>query len=312
MKNNFFYLILIFILASCEDIFEKNIEDITVVLLAPANNLQTEKNTHTFWWEEIKRARNYNLQIVKGTFNSVQELVLDTHLVFEKFDYTLTPGSYQWRVRAYNNGSTTLFSTFSLQIDSTYDLTQQQVVLISPADNYVTNLTQPVFKWDELYNATTYRFEIHTSNWSGAFAASPQLLSSGTYTPSIQLPEGYYEWGVQAINNTSASAFTTRKILIDTTSPGTPILISPSNNSILANAPFTLTWNRITDSGSSLSDSLCIYSDTNLTNTVKCILKSSTNHSDSLGTGNYFWRVRTIDAAGNKSSYSSVWKFSIQ
>ncbi|GIK68919.1 MAG: hypothetical protein BroJett020_02140 [Bacteroidota bacterium] len=312
MQNNFMIMVLLICLTACTDIFEKNLEKQTVILLSPANNLQTELSSHTFWWEEIKQARNYNLQVVKGSFAQVQALVLDTHIVDEKFSFVLQPGIYQWRVRAYNNGSSTAFSTFTLQIDSTYDLSQQQVVLIAPSNNFITNNPLPTFQWYELYNANTYRFEIHTTNWSGSLAESPQLLSGGSYTPALALPEGTYEWGVQALNNTSASPFSTRTLVIDTTSPGIPMLVSPLTNAILPNALFTFTWNRAVDNGSTLTDSLSIYADTNLTNLVKAVYSVTTSYADSLGTGNYFWRVRTFDAAGNKSGYSLVRKFTIQ
>jgi hypothetical protein len=311
-RNIFYFVTCLVFLSSCTDVFEKNMEKQTVILLAPANNLQTDISTHTFWWEEVKHARYYNLQLVKGSFSNILSLELDTHLTSEKFTYTLLPGSYQWRVRAYNNGSSTAFSVFSLQIDSTSDLSQQQVVLIAPANQFVSNNTQPIFQWYELYNAESYRFEIRTPNWNGVLAISPQIISAASYTPSIPLPEGLYEWGVQALNNASASAFSKRSIHIDTTAPGKPTLIAPINNAQLPDAPFTFSWNRAADSGSTLHDSLYIFADTNLTNLVKSVGILFTSHSDSLGQGNYFWRVITYDAAGNKGIPSDTRKTTIQ
>lgn len=90
MQNNFMIMVLLICLTACTDIFEKNLEKQTVILLSPANNLQTELSSHTFWWEEIKQARNYNLQVVKGSFTQVQALVLDTHIVDEKFSFCIT------------------------------------------------------------------------------------------------------------------------------------------------------------------------------------------------------------------------------
>jgi len=74
----------------------------------------------------------------------------------------------------------------------------------------------------------------------------------------------------------------------------------------------TLFWNRGTETGSSITDSLYIYNDSLMTNLNTGIYTTGTSYSDSLGVGSYFWRVRSIDAATNKSNYSALNKFTIQ
>src|SRR5688572_12340162 len=112
-------------LSSCEDFFEPNLEKKDVVIIAPANGTVSSSFTQTFWWEELKGAEEYTLQIVKPTFSSVQQLILDTNVNGTKFYYTLQPGVYQWRLRAINNSSETDFVTYNLEIDSTLNLSGQ-------------------------------------------------------------------------------------------------------------------------------------------------------------------------------------------
>lgn len=55
-------------MTACNDIFEKNIEDSLVNLLSPTDSAHTQNATITFWWDEVKYANKYNLQIVTPNF----------------------------------------------------------------------------------------------------------------------------------------------------------------------------------------------------------------------------------------------------
>lgn len=311
IKYFFLLIILPSFLTSCKDVFEEDISEDSIVIVSPPNNLETNQSTITFWWNELDGARKYNLQIVSKTFSYVERLVLDTNVTTDRFQVYLEPGEYQWRIKGFNNGSETPYTTLSLKIDSTSDLSQEQVILISPTDNYSTNETNPVFSWYQLYNADDYRFEIRTPDWNGSLALNPEIVTGGNYTPTT-LPEGTYEWGVQAQNSISNTPFSVRKITVDRTNPGTPTLLSPANQSLISNSAFSFSWNRITDSGTAIQDSLTVYSDSVLTTQVKSYFTSLTTQTDSLGTGKYYWRVRSIDQAGNKSNYSQVFSFTVQ
>ena len=91
-----------------------------------------------------------------------------------------------------------------------------------------------------------------------------------------------------------------------------PVLVSPNNNDILPDTTNTLYWDRGTITGSTIKDSLFIYSDTSMVNLVRGIYTANTSYSDSLGVSDYYWRVLSIDAAGNRSAYSPLRKFTIQ
>lgn len=313
-----FILILIFpfIFFNCKDIIEEDIEEETVVLLAPANGLQTVVVSHTFWWEPVDGADNYNLQIVTPSFSNLESLVADTNLSNVQFQYTLNPGNYEWAVRAYNSASSTDFTVFVLTIDSTPDLSAQQVVLNSPSNNTATGDSTITFRWYELYNAEDYRLEIHTPDWDGQSVINPQIIDGTEYT--VYLDENFYTWGVQAQNATSSSPYTTRDLIVDRTAPNTPVLLSPDddeviNDSTLTNSTITFQWKRGANSGSAIYDSLYLYADEALT-----ILEYSEYLSDTIfsyemdAAGDYFWFVRSIDAADNYSAYSSTFKFTYE
>src|SRR5688572_21362995 len=120
----FFIVLIITGNFSCfKDIIEPDISKENVVLLSPKNNDTTTVLTHLFWWNEVEDAINYNLQIVKPSFTTAQQLILDSNVNANKFPVTLQPGTYQWRVKAKNGSSETPYSEIrTLRIDSTANL----------------------------------------------------------------------------------------------------------------------------------------------------------------------------------------------
>ena len=296
----------------CYDFIEEDIDDEIVSLLAPANNLTTIQLTHTFWWDWIDGAESYNMQLVEGSFGSVTKFLIDTTISKNKFEYTLYPGVFQWRVKGMNNGSETYYTKFSLTVDSSLDINSQQLILSSPTDNYITNNNNITFNWNSLLNADDYLIEVHENYWGGNLVYGPQLTTGNSY--NITLPEGTLVWGIQGRNSTSntSTAFSTRTLIIDTTAPNIITLVTPANNTILNNVYNTYTWTQGANTGTALIDDISFYSDAAATNLIKTIQAVGTSHQDSLGIGTFYWRVKSTDAAGNIGVASNIRKVTIQ
>lgn len=312
MKQLFKYLcfmaIVSLLITSCKDIIEEDLDGKNVVLTAPQDCLKTEALTQNFWWEEVYGALKYNLQIASPSFSNIQELTLDSNLTKTQYQFTLHPGTYQWRVRAFNGSSTTLYTTYNLIIDSTANLSSQQVVLITPTGSFATTQTTVTFKWYELYNARDYRFELHSPDWDGELVYNPEIVNGTELT--LTLDEGNYAWGVQAQNSSSSSMFTSRILYIDNTVPLTPQLLTPASADSVSGSSVYFSWKRGANSGSPISDSLYVASDSTFTNLKLNALLSDTTYTwTTATTGNYYWRVKSIDAAGNKSAFSGKYKF---
>jgi hypothetical protein len=120
MKTSFLYRLFFFLslafLASCIDIFENDLSNSKVELLAPADEIITTELSNIFWWNYMEGALWYELQVVTPQFSNVTSLKLDTTIENNNFQFSLQPGVYQWRVRAFNGSSSTDFSTNSLTI----------------------------------------------------------------------------------------------------------------------------------------------------------------------------------------------------
>lgn len=299
--------------SSCEDIIEKDITKKELVLIAPGDNLRTSIASQTFWWEELAGARTYNLQIVSPSFESVEIVLADTFLTKNKFVINLFPGKFEWRLKAQNGSYESAYVLRAIEIDSTFDLKTQKIILTSPTDGANLNSASILFRWQKLYNADTYNIEVHEADWSGNIAYSLLSIINDTLTVK-NLKDGVYYWGIKAWNRNSATDFSTHKITIDRVAPGAPSLLTPLNKANFQQLPVNLTWNRAADSGSPLSDSILVSSDS-LFRTSKIIVAKivqDTKLDNAVqDTGTYFWRVKSVDAAHNQGQFATARRFKV-
>jgi hypothetical protein len=312
-RNNIVFIFLIAILAtSCSLIFEPDLSNKKVTLLAPADCTRTPTQTQTFWWDYVPDAEGYNLQIVSPTFDTITTLIADTNMTGNKFVGTLYPGRYKWGVSAYNHNSSTDYSVFTLIIDTTSSLTSQKVRLISPPNGTNTNILKILFHWETIPIATSYQIDIRDSTWTGQSVINPTYTNYDTITFTLQ--EGSYIWGVRALNDNSFTIeWMNFQLILDATPPGIPNLISPGyDGDTLNNSPYEVEWTHPAYSLSAISDSLIISSDSLFTvpGIKESVFLNTTSHSVSfLPDGKYYIKVKSIDAAGNKSDYCHVRKF---
>ncbi len=290
--------------ACTKDFIEKDLSKKHITVLAPPNGYSTTTNSITFWWEETEGANEYNIQIVKPSFSWVQLLVCDTMVEGTKFTYTLVPGTYQWRIRCLNGSSDGPFTTLDLTVDSTANISGQTLVLKSPAANYFTKTVTNTFKWDTLYNAADYRFQVINLQNSATVTDITTQADSFSYT----LAEGQYKWQVRGQNATSNTLYSSRNITIDLTPPTVSTLLLPTHKDTVS-SPDTLTWSR---NSSAMADSLFIYPDSLISSPQVQIYTLNTSYIFSSGNGDYFWRLKSRDQAGNWSSWSTLRKFWIQ
>jgi len=309
------------ILVSCNDFFVRDISSQQVVLTSPSDSTVTTLYTQEFVWEELNGADNYQLQIAYPSFSSIQFFVLDTVVTDNRLTYTLSPGTYQWRVRATNSSYESQYSNpFTITIDTTSDLTFQLVALNSPAAGIFLNDTTPTFSWQSMSIATSYNIIIKTgSSWTTGTTVLSDTVSINNYTLSAAqyLAEGNYIWGVRAINAISyTQSYSTRTFGVDKTNPPTVSLLLPTNNSLQSTGQVTFTWTQPADLGTDPSprtDSIYLFSDTSMVNLIYRDATTTPSVTRTLtGIGMYRWYVISFDAAGNSSDTSSKFKFTLQ
>ena len=292
-----FYL---YMFVGCDDIIEPDLTNKEVFLTAPGDSIRTKFSTQTFMWEPVKGALSYRLRIVRPSFNHIEQITLDSAVTATRFTVNLVPGAYEWGVSAQNGSSATAFFIRTLQIDSTSDLRSQKVTLSTPVNGFATNANNVRFGWGLLYNATSYYIELRPSNGS-----SP-IFSKTTTNDTVNIsniPEGSYVWAVKASNQNTSTDFSTQTILIDLTAPGSPTLSSPGNRTTISVWPVLLSWKRI-ETGAKFYDSVYVAIDTLFTHKILSQRVDTTFLSVTFTQDTtYFWKVKTIDAAGNVSGF---------
>lgn len=293
---------------SCNDFFEKDISEEVVDLIIPTNNDTSSTNNVHFKWNELAGASFYNLQIVKPSFTNINEFVLDSNINGDEFYYVLSPGNYQFKIRGENSAYQSLYTgPYTLVVDSVSDLTNQVVPLLSPVDLIYSNASNFTFSWQSVYSAVTYEFQLRAGADFGSSGtilhSAPGIYGTAYSTPAGLFPtEGSYAWGVKAVNQTSSSAFSDGTIYIDLTAPNSPLSVSPNHGASFADT-VVLKWSVGADPGtinSPVSRYIQIASDTLFTN----VLQTYTISVDTLqhvftNSGTYWWRVYTLDQAGN-------------
>lgn len=312
MKNKiliFVSLTITFAAASCgDDFIEKNLKKQKITVLSPTNNYVSSSTSIIFWWEEVKGADEYKLQVVSPSFINIQSLVLDTTISNDKFIYGFDPNSsYQWRIKAVNSSSETEYAIFNFSIDSTLDLTNQMVQLISPEDDFASDQFSQKFQWQKLAVADDYRFEILNSLNALIATISPLTSDTVSYTFST---EGTYNWRVQAhSNNGTSSAYSiVNTIIIDKTAPQVSSPTLPAYNDT-ASSPVALQWERFEDT---IKDSIFIAADSLFVTVIKQDIATVTVYNfTTTSPVHYFWRLKSTDKAGNWSGFSIYSKFRV-
>lgn len=296
----------------CSDILVPDLSKEVVALKGPVSGLESSQQTLTFWWEELDlNVDGYRLEIVSPSFDSVVQLIAQVEITEgNTSEESLSAGVYQWTVIGYNANSETKPMLYDLIVkdDSTANLGSQNLALVEPVENLVTNATNINFLWQELEDASAYKIQVASPDFSNStFFVVNETVLTDNY--SAILTEGEYRWRVRAENETSISSYTERTLTIDLTPPEAPQLLNPIANDSIS-LPVMLTWE--VDPQSKM-DTLYVYADENLD---VLVLKQATTATFFELNGltemeDYYWRLRSVDEAGNTGDYSASQRFYI-
>lgn len=316
IKNKLLLLLFTVAFFSCDDILEEDITNDMITATYPVNNEVIESNVVNFQWNRLDGADDYRVQI----FSTSQNMILDSLVSTNSFVYNLNPGNYQWRVRGENFAYQTAYTfPFSFSMVETDDLTNQVVQLISPSEGIYTQIITPVFTWSNINAADYYELElVNVTNGNQIIHQESDIddtsysLNSGIITLDAQ-----YKWRIKAVNSETESNFSERTFYIDRTAPNQPQNISPQNEaSVTVNNPVDFEWSISDDSGAVTSPITYVIEIATNQNFSSIIETSGTSTPDYqytfTATGNYYWRIKATDLAGNTSANSSYFKITAE
>lgn len=304
-------LMLLVTIAGCKDVFEEDLSDVTVTLISPGNGVETDQLQQLFSWEFVEDAIDYRIQIVKPNFAAIEKLELDSFTVNTNYSITLTPGVYEWRVKAFNGSSETAWTTSSFSIDSTNNISSITVQLESP--NIYSNESRPTFSWEDIDIAEYYLFEIYENSFDGGNSILPiQKTSTNSLRADDDLEEGTYEWGVSAASGLNQTLVSIQTLVIDQTDPTTPNLEEPEDDAISSDTTgITFSWQDPQDNGSPLRSYLEIYNNASGTDRHLSDTTSDFSSIQDLDAGIYYWRVYFEDRASNEGNASELFKLTV-
>ena len=266
MKINYSILIIAALIiiqtSSCDDILIDSLEEQKVELVTPPNNFTTLNQTQYFFWETMEDATEYELRIAYPNFENPIEIVVNETLTENNYSVSLLPGTYEWRVKASNNASSTKeFEVRTLHILTDSTLTNQTVNILSPNDNLLTNDGTISILWQPLVLAGRYRVQVAQPDFShSSFIIMDDTTNNDFYT--LNLTEGNYQMRVRAENAQSNSNYSLISFEIDQTAPTVPVLTTPTDNDT-STTSIQLEWT--SDATASL-DTVYVYQDAQFLN----------------------------------------------
>ena len=275
----------------------------TVTLASPSNGASTADPTPTLSWYSASGANTYILQLDENpSFSSVNYQVETSST-----SHTLPPildGTHYWRVRAKDLAGN-LGSWSSVRYFIQDDTPPGSPILSTPVDGTITNDNTLYFSWGVVTTAVQYHLQIDETI---TFSSPINYYTSGTSISPPALGQGVWYWRVQAkdsLNNWGSYSIPW-DFIIDQTPPGTPMLLTPADDTIDSDATPTLTW---TSASGANQYQLQIDDNPSFTSPTNYYTAGISFTLPTIANDEWFWHIRAIDAAGNYGSYSSTFSF---
>lgn len=304
-------IFLIYELTSCSEFVEKDLKNEWVYAVSPLDFSIINTQTPILSWQKVKGADSYNLKVYRMAkqYGAALELVVDTNVRTTQYTQSLKSGYYKWDIYAQNSSSQSGLSTFRFQIDSVSDITFQRITLKSPADNHVTDTLSQTFEWEPVSAATDFNIQIYEFN--NPTAIFTKLTGKNATTATFEFPNATktYIWRVAAQSGNLSSPYSERRITIDTSHVGIPVIIAPKDDtSSIHKNPVTLSWKSV---GNASNYQLEIAKDTLRPADTTALLDAKTLSLDyyrSELSKIYYWRMKALRNK-NSSAFTKWWSF---
>ena len=306
-NTTFLMILSLTALLSCDDVLEEDITNDNMQIISPTEGTIISGNTASFSWHSLDGADDYRIQIL----NNQQQYIVDSLVGNTSFSYILNPGNYQWRVKGKNFAYETAYTfPVNFSMEASDELSNQNIVLLTPSANLYTNNDNHNFTWNGIPSAETYTFEIIKNlNGQQTILQEPTLTTT-SFNPNASTfnEDAEYIWKVKAVNATSETVFSQRSLFLDRESPNQPALVSPADQETTSTMTVTFNWTNGADTGniqSQITNTIEIASDINFNTLIHT--SNTINNSyqyDFTSVGTYYWRVIAKDGALNISDPS--------
>jgi hypothetical protein len=216
-------------------------------------------------------------------------------------------------------------SEYSTPFVVTYDNTAPSVpVLTWPIGGVSINNNKPLMQWDDSTDTgsgvTGYEYQVYyncsdssnvPSSCSGYYKYPLPIINSELQAG--QTPDGTYYWQVRAEDNAGNYSDWSglEKVIIDTQAPTAPTLVAPLNNSVVNGTSLTNSWSTVGDAVKYIYESYYNSSATSLRWHQEFNAPTTSKTATGVADTTFWWRVKAVDAAGNESAWSNLWKVTV-
>lgn len=283
------------------------------ILTLPGNGATNVSLTPTFEWQPSAGATTYQIQVaINPNFNptsiDVPGLTSTQYVVTPQ--QQLAPGTgYYWRVRAWNQGGFSDWST--IWSFSTVPSPPNPPTLQLPPNNATGVSLTPLMQWSLVFGATAYRLQIATdANFANTIHEVTITAIQYNVPPGVLGGNTTYYWHVAAQNSGGWGSYSAPfHFTTQIGPPAAPILAAPPDGDTTVSRFPLLDWNDVpgtttyrvqvaTDAG------FANLVQNNVTNVSQFQVTQSVLQSNTW----YYWRVNATNNGGT-GAWSVTWHF---
>jgi YD repeat-containing protein len=271
--------------------------------LVPVTPDPTSNRRPSLGWGSVTDASSYRVQLsIEAGFTSpLADTTVSSPLFIPASD--LPEGRIYWRVASKDAAANQ--SAFSAADDFLVDTTAPAVPVLVPVAPDPTSNRRPNLGWGAVADASSYRVQVSTD----AGFTSPLIdttVSSPLFVPTTDLPESRIYWRVASKDAASnQSAFSAGDdFLVDVTAPAVPVLVPVMPDPTSIRRP-NLAWGAMAGAGTyrvQISNTL----DFAAPLIIATVSTTSYQPISDLPEGRIYWRVASLDVAGNQSAFSAA------
>ncbi len=275
-------------------------------LTSPVNKAGNQSLEGSLSWQPNELASGYIVQMANDTefTQNMNQYQASSNL----YNYSGLENNsiYYWRVKAVDGQNSSDWSAvwyFTTPVD--------KPLLISPINEFQTEIADIDFTWSSISSASYYDFELAKDDSFTEIVKSNENRNEN-YISYDSLEIGEYFWRVRAFANDNYTewsvvwSFTINKVK---DLPTVPILVSPTNTQTKIELSSAISW-QIVENANGYDVQLIKGDNINIAPTI--IIDGSQNNSYSFSnlppSSLHSWRVRAFNTDGT-SDWSEVWTF---
>lgn len=198
-------------------------------LTNPVNNAAGILNTQNFQWSAVPTAVMYTIEFSTDSLFTTITNWRNAGANSATMPTLLASTTYYWRVKSNNGGHESIYSNIY-----TFNTGTAAAQLISPPDISTNIVTNPVFEWSVVPNATDYTLQVSTTSvfTVGSMIYNQAGLTGTTQQVSGLNPNTLYYWRVRSASNGVQGYYSTKFSFTTGTSVGITEISDNKNLSI--------------------------------------------------------------------------------